>query len=94
MQVKEQLSPAEKVLDDITTLMKPMESQLGELKELLKNGLQKAQDSQEKADKAEEDTAAANQVTLLLFMLLFVYTERRTSSLVWATTPMKRVQLS
>lgn len=82
MQVKDQLSPAEKLLDDVSALIKPMDSQLGELKELLKDGLQKAQDSQDKADKAEEDTAAASQVRhLWLLFKHFIYSEKRTRSL-------------
>ncbi|KAM9364179.1 laminin subunit beta-3 [Pholidichthys leucotaenia] len=60
-EAQNQLHPAEKVLDDITTLIQPMKPQLDELRELLQNASQQAQDAQESADKAEDETAAANE---------------------------------
>lgn len=68
MQAKDQLSPAEKALDDVSTLIKPMKPQLDELKDLLQNGGQQAQDAQEDANKAEDEADAANKVRDLLSM--------------------------
>lgn len=65
-EAKNQLSPAEKALDDVSTLIKPMKPQLDELKDLLENGDQQAQDAQEDADKAEDEAAAANEDLLSL----------------------------
>lgn len=61
-QAKNQLSPAEKALDDVSDLVDPMKPQLDELKDLVKNGKLKAQEAQEDADKAEDEAAAANEV--------------------------------
>lgn len=43
-----------------------MKPQLDELKDLLQNGRQQAQDAQDNADDAEGEAAAANQVRDLL----------------------------
>lgn len=67
MQAKEQLTPAERALDDVSTLMKPVKPQLDELKDLLKRGGQQAQDAQDNADKAEDEAADANEVRDLLY---------------------------
>lgn len=67
MQVKEQLIPAEKALDDVSALIKPMKPQLDKLKELLQNGSQQAQDAQDDAGKADNEAAAANEVRELFF---------------------------
>lgn len=61
MQTKEQLIPAEKTLDDVSKLIKPMKPQLDELKELLKNGGQLAEDAQEDAEKAQDEADAAEE---------------------------------
>ncbi|XP_054472751.1 laminin subunit beta-3 [Anoplopoma fimbria] len=66
VKAKDQLSPAEKALDDVSLLMKPMKPQLDELKELLQNGGQWAQDAQDNADKAEDEAAAADKDLLSL----------------------------
>ncbi|KAM8757559.1 laminin subunit beta-3 isoform 1-T2 [Acanthopagrus schlegelii] len=58
---KDQLSPAEKALDDVSTLTKPMKPQLDELKDLLKVGDQQAQDAQENADNAVDEAASAKE---------------------------------
>ncbi|XP_042257146.1 laminin subunit beta-3-like [Thunnus maccoyii] len=63
---KDQLSPAEKTLDDVSTLMKPMKPQLDELKDLLQSGGQQAQEAQDNADKAEDEAADANEDLLSL----------------------------
>lgn len=62
VQIKDLLTPAEKALDDVSALIKPMKPQLDELKELLQNGSQQAQDAQDNADKADDEAAAANEV--------------------------------
>lgn len=62
MQVNNQLSPAETVLDDAAALIKPMKSQLDELNGLLQNGSQQAQDAQDSADNAVDEAASANEV--------------------------------
>ncbi|KAM6927923.1 laminin subunit beta-3 [Xenentodon cancila] len=66
IQAQNQLSPAEKVLDDVSTLLKPLKPQLEELKNMLEKAGQRAQDVQDKADKAEDEAAAANQDLLTL----------------------------
>ncbi|XP_053171447.1 laminin subunit beta-3 [Scomber japonicus] len=63
---KEQLTPAERALDDVSTLMKPVKPQLDELKDLLKRGGQQAQDAQDNADNAEDEAADANEDLLSL----------------------------
>lgn len=65
MQAKDKLTPAEKSLDDVSTLIKPMKPELDELKDLLQKGSQQARDAQENADKAEDEAAAANEVRSL-----------------------------
>jgi len=57
-------------LDDISTLINPLKPQLDELKDLLKNGGQLAQNAQEKADRAEDEAIAAKEVRK--FMHYFV----------------------
>lgn len=57
------MSPAEKVLDEASALMKPMKPQLENLKALLLDADQQAQDAEEKATKAEEEATAADQVS-------------------------------
>lgn len=69
MQARDQLSPAEKALDDVSTLITPMKPQLDELKDLLQNAGQQAQDAQDNAGKAEQEAAAANKVRGLLQLL-------------------------
>lgn len=68
IQAKDQLSPAEKALDDVSTLMKPVKPQLDELKDLLQSGEQQAKDTQENADKAEDEASIANEVRNLFFL--------------------------
>lgn len=58
---EDQLSPAEKALDDVSDLIKPMKPQLDDLKDLLQKGDQQAQDAQDDADKAEDEAAFANE---------------------------------
>lgn len=65
-EAKDQLAPAEKALEDVSTLIKPMKPKLDELKDLLQNGGQQAQDAQENADKAENEAASANEDLLSL----------------------------
>ncbi len=67
MQAKEQLSPAEKVLDDVSTLTKPMKPQLMELKDLLQKGGQQAQDALEDAGDAADEAASGKDVRDFLF---------------------------
>lgn len=62
MQVNNQLSPAERALDDAAALIKPMKSQLDELKGLLQNSRQQAQDAQDSAFNAVDEAASANEV--------------------------------
>lgn len=71
IQAKNQLTPAEKALDDVTTMIKPMKPQLDELKDLLQDGVQQAQDAQDNAVKAEDEAAAANEVRDLRQMSAF-----------------------
>lgn len=58
--------PAEKALDDVSTLIKPMKPQLDKLKDLLQDGGQLAEDARENAEKADKEAAAGNQVKDLL----------------------------
>ncbi|XP_028262926.1 laminin subunit beta-3 [Parambassis ranga] len=58
---KDQLSPAEKSLNDIAALVTPIKPQLEGLRDLLQNGEQKVQDAQKNADKAEDEAAAADK---------------------------------
>lgn len=62
MQAKEQLSPAEKALDDASDLIKPMKPQLDELKDLLKTVVPLVQNVTDNAESAEDEAAAANEV--------------------------------
>lgn len=71
MQAKDQLSPAEKALDDTATLIKPMKPQLDELKQLLQNGGQQAQDAQNSADDATNEAASASEVRVLLYLFSY-----------------------
>lgn len=61
-QVKDQLSPAEKNLDDADTMMKPMTSQLRALKNLLENAQQKAQGARDSSEDAEREAAIGSNV--------------------------------
>lgn len=61
LKVQEQVSPAEKALDEVSTLMTPMKPQLDELKDLLQKGGHQAQDAQDKADQAEDEATAATE---------------------------------
>lgn len=61
--------PAEKALDDVATLIKPMKPQLDELRDLLQDGGQQAEDARENAEKADKEAAAGNQVKDLLWLL-------------------------
>ncbi|XP_030584440.1 laminin subunit beta-3 [Archocentrus centrarchus] len=63
---KDQLTPAEKALDDVSTLIKPMKPQLDMLKDLLQNGGQQVEGAQENAEKAGKEAAAGNQDLLTL----------------------------
>ncbi|XP_029286569.1 laminin subunit beta-3 [Cottoperca gobio] len=63
---KDQLRPAEKALDDVSTLIKPMKPQLDELKDLLQNGGQQAQDAKENSENAEDEADAANKEVVSL----------------------------
>ncbi|XP_041836366.1 laminin subunit beta-3 isoform X2 [Melanotaenia boesemani] len=65
-QSKNQLVPAEEALDDISKLIEPMKPKLDELKKLLQNGSQQAQDAEEDAGKAEEEAAAAAEDLMTL----------------------------
>ncbi|CAF94661.1 unnamed protein product, partial [Tetraodon nigroviridis] len=62
LQIKDQLSPAERNLDDATTLMKPMTVQLGQLKDLLENVRQKAQGARDSSEAAEREAVAGSKV--------------------------------
>lgn len=62
MQVKDQLSPAEKTLADADTMMKPMTSQLRALKDLLENAQQKAQGARDSSEDAEREAAIGSNV--------------------------------
>lgn len=70
-QAEEQLNPAEKALDDVSELIKPMKPQLDKLKDLLQNGSQQAEDAQKNADKAEDEATQANEVRHLLELFQF-----------------------
>nr|XP_046236163.1 laminin subunit beta-3-like isoform X2 [Scatophagus argus]XP_046236168.1 laminin subunit beta-3-like isoform X2 [Scatophagus argus] len=63
---KDQLRPVEKALDDVSTLIKPMKPQLEELKDLLRNGDQQAQDALENADNAVDEASSASEDLLSL----------------------------
>lgn len=63
---KDQLTPAEKALDDVSTLIKPMKPQLDTLKDLLQNGGQQVEGAQENAEKAGKEATAGNQDLLTL----------------------------
>ncbi|KAI4827778.1 hypothetical protein KUCAC02_031149 [Chaenocephalus aceratus] len=58
---REQLTPAENTLEDVSELITPMKPQLDELKELLKNGGQLAEDAQDGAEKAQDEADAAEE---------------------------------
>lgn len=66
MQIKDQLRAAEKTLDDVSKLIKPLTPQLDELKGLLHDGDQLAHDASDDADEAVDNAAAANEVGDLL----------------------------
>ncbi|XP_053291489.1 laminin subunit beta-3 isoform X2 [Pleuronectes platessa] len=55
------LTPAEKDLDDVSTLIKPIKLQLDEISDTLQNGSQQAQLAKASADQAEDEAAAANK---------------------------------
>lgn len=61
-QVKDQLSPAEKNLNDADAMMKPMTSQLRALKDLLENARQKAQEARDSSEDAEREAANGSNV--------------------------------
>ncbi|TKS70569.1 Laminin subunit beta-3 [Collichthys lucidus] len=58
---KDQLIPAEKALDDVLSLIKPMKPQLDELKDLLQRGSEKALGAKDNADNAEDKAALAEK---------------------------------
>lgn len=62
-QVKDQLDPAERTLDDAAAMMKPMKPQLDELKNLLQKGGQQARDAQNDADEAADEAASGREVS-------------------------------
>lgn len=66
IQAKDQVSSAEKALDDVSTLITPMKPQLDTLKDLLQNGGQQAQGAQENAEQADKEATAGNQVKYIL----------------------------
>lgn len=69
VQAKDQMSPAEKALDDTAALIKPMKPQLDELKQLLQNGGQQAEEAQSNADDAADEATSASEVKILLELL-------------------------
>lgn len=62
LQAEDKLSPAEKVLEEVSTLMGPLKPQLDNVKDLLQNARNQAKKAQENAGNAEGDAAAANKV--------------------------------
>lgn len=67
-QVKDQLSPAEKNLNDADAMMKPMTSQLRALKDLLENAQQKAQEARDSSEDAEKEAANGSNVRRSRFL--------------------------
>ncbi|KAF7659927.1 hypothetical protein LDENG_00291050 [Lucifuga dentata] len=60
-QAEGQLTPAEVTLKDVVKLMTPIKPQLDELRDLLLNGGQKAENAEKEAEKAEDEANAAAQ---------------------------------
>lgn len=63
IQAKDQLIPAEKALDDVSTLIKSIKPQLDELKDVLQRGSKKAENAKDNADDAEDKADLANDVS-------------------------------
>lgn len=63
-QARDQLGPAEKVLDDVAALMSPVKPQLDKLRDLLQGAGHKAQDAGDEAGRAEGEAEAAAQELL------------------------------
>ena len=62
MQAEDKLTPAEKDLDVVSELIKPIKPQLDMIEDMLQDGSRKAGLAQAAADDAEDEAAAANKV--------------------------------
>lgn len=61
--MSDQLQPAETALDNAAVLIQPMKPQLEKLKNVLMDGSDQAQDAQDDADRAEDESEIVNQVS-------------------------------
>ncbi|XP_068172134.1 laminin subunit beta-3-like [Antennarius striatus] len=68
--VADQLRPAEKALDDVSTLIRPMKPKLDELRNLLNSADQLAKDAQDDADDALDEADLADEEMMSLEKML------------------------